>query len=253
MGDDLALGTVIGFAVAGYVFLTRFHLTKDYMARLGGGYEVLFLSAAVGFVGLVLTPLAFKVAVPVAEWTGLARATEWFSDLSETQPRVAHPDLYLAGSAVITAWLFALLLNSLPGVQWYRKRSLRRAAINRGDYIEVILDDALRSRSWVELALDGGKSYVGAPVGLVPMTTDDADIEIVPVFSGHRTDPDRVLSLARYYGDVIGSIVDSPDRSLADLRVAIPVREIVAARPFDLDVYRRFNPDEAVPANQDQS
>ncbi len=83
------------------------------------------------------------------------------------------------------------------------------------------------------------------------MTTEDADIEIVPVFSGHRTAPDRVLVLARYYGDAIENLLDAADRSLADLRVAIPVRQIVGARPFDLDVYRSFNPHGDLPSDRD--
>lgn len=63
MGSDLGLGTVIGFAVAGYVFLTQFHLTRDYVSRLGGGYEVLFLSAAVGFLGIPLAPFIYELDI----------------------------------------------------------------------------------------------------------------------------------------------------------------------------------------------
>ena len=251
MPDDLGLGTVIGFAVAGYVFLTRFDVTKDSVARLGGGYEVLFLSAAVGFVGLALSPLAYEIATPLAKWTRLDAAAEAVFRLGTPAAHSVPPQMAMVAGAVIVAWGFAMLLNALSGIQWYRKRALRRAAKDRGDLIEVMLDDALHSRSWVELALDTGKSYVGAPIGVVPMTTEDADIEIVPVFSGHRTAPDRVLVLARYYGDAIENLLDAADRSLADLRVAIPVRQIVGARPFDLDVYRSFNPRGNLPSDRD--
>ena len=251
MPDDLNLGTIIGFAVAGYVFLTRFDVTRDSVARLGGGYEVLFLSAAVGFVGLSLSPLTYELATPLAKWSRLDGMTKAIFRLGTPAADSIPPPMAMVASAVMFAWAFAKLLNAVPGIQLYRKHALRRAARNRGDLIEVMLYDALRSRSWVELALDTGKSYVGAPIGVVPMTTEDADIEIVPVFSGHRTAPDRVLILARYYGDVIESLLDGGGRSLADLRVAIPVRQIVGARPFDLDIYRSFNPRGNLPSDRD--
>lgn len=246
MDSDLGLGTVIGFAVAGYVFLTQFHLTRDYVSRLGGGYDVLFLSAAVGFLGLMLSPLGYEFSPAVSAATGIDHLIAPLTTILGKWTHVVPPQIHIVATAVLTAWGLAFALNQMPGIKWYRKRALRRAAIARGNLIEVLLDDALRSRSWVELALESGKSYIGAPVRSPFMEARNADIEIVPVFSGHRTNPDRVLVLARHYGDTIETIIDSPDLSLAHLRVVIPASQIVAARPFDLDLYRSFNPDEIV-------
>lgn len=246
VNNDLGLGAVVGFAVAGYVFLTQFHLTKDRVSRLGGGYEVLFLSAAFGFVGVALSPVVYELSAPIAAWLGIDHAME---PLFRTQDKSAHavpPYVDQIAAAVVGAWALAVALNHLPGMDWYRKRALRRSAVNRGDLIEVLLYDALRTRAWVELALKSGKSYIGAPISSPLMATDDADIEVVPVFSGYRSDPNQVLVLVRYYGDIIEQVLETPNRSLADLRVVIPARRIAAARPFDLDVYRRFNPGESV-------
>ncbi|MDE0271425.1 MAG: hypothetical protein OXP11_09500 [Gammaproteobacteria bacterium] len=66
------------------------------------------------------------------------------------------------------------------------------------------------------------------------------------MFSGDRTGETRELRLTRYYGDDIRRLVDEPSDLRAglsprDFRVVIPLRQVLAARLFDPDVYHEMN------------
>lgn len=48
--EGLGIGDLFASGAAGYAFLRTFSLTRDRLARLGGGYDVLFYSAGLGIV-----------------------------------------------------------------------------------------------------------------------------------------------------------------------------------------------------------
>ena len=111
--------------------------------------------------------------------------------------------------------------------------------------MEVLLDDAIRGRWSVEFALRSGKCYIGFPVATAyGPSSDESDVELVPLFSGYRDSEKHELTLVRYYRDVISELT-SGDGSLAegDFRIVVPLREVVTARLFDPLVYERFQAD----------
>lgn len=203
------------------------------MARWDG-YEMLF---ACGIGGVVLTALTFPLAnavkalgVPLVETSGASVLT-------------------LSGVlAIPVGYALAALLNSLPSMESRRLRRLRALAEANSDLIEVLLDDAMQGDWYVELALQSGKSYVGLPVRTAYAASSEfADVELIPLFSGYRTGETRELHLTRYYGDDIRQMVNDPSGPRAgltasDFRIVVPLREIMTARLFDPDVYEQMNP-----------
>ena len=227
------VGVVFGFALAGYLFLSRFLLTRDRLAHRSG-YEMLFVSAACGLILTLLTTVSVQLLK------------------EQTASEAVHglvTDYNLAVLSVLLGWLGAHGLNKLPWMHTWRRRTLRRLATARGDLIELLLDDALQGGWHVELTLRTGKSYVGLPMGTTePGVGDEGAIEIIPLFSGYRSEEKLELKLTRYYGTDIALLVRGPANHRAgvaerDFRVLIPIREVATARLFDPDIFRHFNRD----------
>ncbi len=227
----MGLGDIVALALGGYAFVARFVLTRDRMARWDG-YEMLF---ACGIAGVALTVLTFPLAKMIESALGTLPGGTGVLTISGV-------------GGIPVGFVLASVLNVLPGMEATRMRRLRRLANANSDLIEVLLDDAMRGDWYVELALKNGKSYVGFPVQTpYAASSEFADVELIPLFSGYRTGEQRELCLTRYYGDDIRRMVEDaggPREGLtpSDFRVVVPLREIVTARLFDPDVYVAMNP-----------
>ena len=231
----MGLGDIVALALGGYAFVARFVLTRDRMARWDG-YEMLF---ACGIAGILLAALTLPLANALDDVPG------WLPAGTSV--------LTVAGVAAIpTGYLLATVLKNLPGMEARRLSRVRSLAEANSDLIKILLDDAIQGSWYVELTLRSGKSYVGLSVHNPYWTSSEfADVELIPLFSGYRTDQQRELKLTRYYGDDIRRMVGDPATpreglSARDFRVVVPLREIVTARLFDPDVYEQMNPAENV-------
>ena len=227
----MGLGDIVALALGGYAFVARFVLTRDRMGRWDG-YEMLFVCGLAGVLLLVGT-------WPVAWFVGNVLC--WI-------PKGVSVWSVAGVLGIPIGFGLATTLNRWPGIEKRRLRGLRALAESNSDLIEVLLDDAMQGDWYVELALETGKCYVGLPVRTAYATSSDAaDVELIPLFSGDRTGETRELRLTRYYGDDIRRLVDDPSGlrqglSADDFRVVIPLRQVVAARLFDPDVYQQMNP-----------
>lgn len=227
----MGLGDVVALALGGYAFVATLVLTRDRMVRWDG-YEMLFVCGVAGVMLLIVT-------YPMAIFARGA-ADSWPANVGV---------LTVAGILGIPVGaLLGFAGNNLPGMEQRRLRRLRALAESNSDLIEVLLDDAMQGDWYVELALETGKCYVGLPVRSAYATSSEAaDVELIPLFSGDRTGETRELRLTRYYGDDIRRLVDDSaglraGLSPRDFRVVIPLRQVVAARLFDPDVYDEMNP-----------
>ena len=175
-------------------------VTKDHLARLGGGYDVLFLSTAVG-VGLELLLPVYTAFVALPFGKLLAESIPGLDPLMaitwdpvrNSSFRLSQHALIIAGMIVAMlalASMLNLLLIVIPGADRIRTYCMRQASLRRGDLLQVVLDDSLM----VELALRGGKSYMGLPVtpfSPVPGDEGSTFVRIVPIFSGYGPSPSR--------------------------------------------------------------
>ena len=228
----MGLGDIVAFALGGYVFLAKFLVTRDSMARLSG-YDMLF---ACGVAGIVLAGVTMPLAMYLRAQSGY-----WW-------PGTIGAQTVAAGLGIPVSFVLASLLNKVSRIKKWRLNRLRTLAESNSDLIEVLLDDAIRGNCFVELALQNGKSYVGMPTRTVyAASSEGADVEVIPLFSGYRSSKRHELRLTRYYGNDILALVNSPIAGRPallprDFRVVIPLREVVTARLFDPDVFEHFNP-----------
>lgn len=226
--EGLSAGELFAIGAAGYAFLRTFSPTRDRLARLGGGYDVLFYSAGLGIV-LFASHQAFREECDWVQWT-LA--------LLGVTPTHADNRVDLA-AFVVSVFVMAALLNAVflvPPFSRLRTLLLRVAAQRRGDLLYVTLE----TNDLVEVALNSGKSYVGIPRGWpYPVPGDESTqfIQLIPLFSGYRAPPERSLRLVNYYGRTsVQRLFNGRDDLLS-----IAVREIVSARAFDPNIYDALN------------
>ena len=211
-------------ALAGYLFLVQFNLTRDRLSR-DAGYHVVFKAAACGAVLFYVA----RAAVGALDYHVPALSVLWRGFLPIEFSGTASVCLVLG---CVLPWI----LNLFPFAD--REKARRAAAKEEGNQIGLVIDDALLRNHMVELTLASGKSYVGIPVGSAPGDKESGDVAVIPMRSGYRDDETKTLAFTTNYAEVIVSRLD--ELAPEDFKVALPLRDIASARRFDPVAYRAF-------------
>ena len=212
-------------AVGGYWFVTHFNLTR-FQAIRDSGYHILFRSVLVGIFWYV----AAEIAIQLLDAYNPKITEFWDGRFSEpfTSPVVLSIALGASSPYVLN-----LFYSSTQGA--------RKAASNAGDHIELLITDAIRDQSPIEISLRSRKSYIGFVVGNNAGRNSDVAVALFPVYSGHRSEETLDLEIDMEYGSVVETYLNDPsDWDPEDFRVVVPISEIVSARPFDEKIYRDF-------------
>lgn len=237
----MSLALLLLPAVGGYWFVTHLNFTRLQAVR-ESGYHILFRSVLVGIF-----------------WYCVAATTVWFLDTCDfwKVPSLIEwwgklfPQTFTFEivAAIALGGLSPYVLNMFYSAE----RGYRRAALSTGDHMELLISDALRNQSPIEISLRSRKLYIGFVTGQNASRHSDMAVSLIPLYSGHRTEDNLNLvididyrhTLERLFADDAGSDDWNPN----DLRVVIPVGEIVSARQFDLAIYRAFQTDLASSMN----
>ena len=216
-------------ALAGYLFLTRFNGTRFTLLR-STGYQFV-LRAAVA--GIVLYVIATSIAyVGDLMCPGISR---WWTQVFPVE---------YSGTAAISFVIGLTLPSILNRLQYYDKfKAQRDAAFEDGDQIGLLVDQAIQEKEFIELTLSSSKSYVGMPVHGTFGFRETGDVLVIPIFSGYRHTKTQELTLTTNYGEVVLALIEKepselPGQVLKRFSVAVPIRDIVSVRIFDLEVYR---------------
>ena len=212
-------------AVGGYWLLTHCNYTR-YRAERYSGYHLLFRSALYG-VALYFAARFITFLLDLS-WPSLTMLWE---------AHVSVPFTSEVMLSLVLAFLFPIGFN----IFYDSERGARRTAGEVGDHIELLIDSSMRNRRLIELSLRSRKTYVGYATETGIGRNTDTDVILVPLLSGHRDTETLRLSLETNYDPVIETYMktaSSPTRP--DLRVVIPLSEIVTARLFELSLYRVF-------------
>ena len=116
-----------------------------------------------------------------------------------------------------------------------------------GQFIDLLLQDALDASTLVELSIKNGKTYIGYVTEKDIDSVSDADVGLVPILSGYRDNETRRLVITTNYAEVVLKCGKKEGEfahlSLEQLRVLVPRNEIILARHFDqavADYFDRF-------------
>ena len=206
-------------ALAGYLLLRLSNFTKFGLLR-ESGYHVVFRSALVGL-------LLYSAGWIVAEWLPVPRFLESALDSAETRLEVS--------AAGVWSLFLGLFAPVLPNFVYGSEQGARRAADKKGDFVDLLVDEASRTRRTVEISLQGGKTYIGfaAESRVGKQGVDEGALVLVPLLSGYRRGEDQRLVLTTNYA----RLLLAGSEMWEDLKVAIPRADVRWARLFDSDLY----------------
>ena len=205
-------------ALAGYLLLSGSNFSRFGLLR-ESGYHVVFRAALWG------------ILLYIAGW-----------GISSWKPLFDHsatPGLELNEASL---WSLALggFLGWAPNIFYSALRGARRAAERKGDVIDVLVDEACKTREVVEVSLQGGKTYIGYfyESTIRKYGTTSGELVLIPLFSGYRNSDDQTLHLTtNYVRLLLGSA--SFGRWDDAFKVVAPRSTVRWVRPFNMSLFPR--------------
>lgn len=219
IGGGVVLG-VLAVLASGYIVydapLCRWFLSGRYT-----GYVLYFRIITVGLV-LLFLPFA------------LLSTTEWFPALLRFLRLEHEHALFLTLPFALclraTAWAFVYCGGRLS-TAWREK--LKRKELDGKGFEQFVLEKIHR-REMLLITLDSRKVYAGWPLE-IPDNEDKKWLRFAPQWSGFRDDS-STIDIKIDYSEVLDQ------RQLENNPMLIQVEKIVALQPFDIQIFRRFNP-----------
>ena len=217
------LGFFVVPLLCGYWFLTHCNFTKFRSLR-DSGYHVLFRSAIAGLGLFVLSNLVIRIVEHVYPDNQIFEAWQnWMP---------------IENSVALTFTIFiAVLLPLVFNKSYDEIKAARKVAKQNGDFVELLIDQAINEDLPVELTLRSGKSYVGYVIESQLARQSEVDIVLLPIASGYRKIETRELEITTHYSSII---LEYDKKDIFDFRIVIPMSEIISARLFDQEVYEHF-------------
>lgn len=213
--------------VGGYWFLSNCNRTR-YMAYGYTGYR-LFLGSA--FFGIVFLFCA-KLIISVILLTNLTDyiiecISEWFIPTGFN---------FESTLAMIIGIGSPYLLNLRKDKQKWAKR----AAENRGHFLQIRIFEANSKGQAIELAMQNGEVYIGYVRILGRL--DNEYINLSPCFSGYRDERTKDLVITRDYLEIVFGNNEKREalENRIDLSVTLKMSEIATARIFYPEVHAEF-------------
>ena len=93
----------------------------------------------------------------------------------------------------------------------------------------------------VELTLESGKSYVGEVIDSGVNTSNDSDVSIMPIYSGHRDSKRQLQLTTAYMGPIERALSEESNEGkhnvVSQFELVLSKNRIVSARPFDPEIF----------------
>ncbi|WP_443943493.1 hypothetical protein ACJVDH_11215 [Pedobacter sp. AW1-32] len=127
-----------------------------------------------------------------------------------------------------------------------REKAIKKALKKSGNEMELLLSSSFFDAHLLQFTMDSGKVYIGW-VKELPKPFVTNYIRITPAFSGYR-DEKKELIFTTQYLSVYASYIDDGSvthQSELNTDLILKVDKINTASYFDIDMYKRFNPDPA--------
>ena len=233
-------------AYAGYWFQTHYHPLRFYAMR-ASGYHIVSRSAIWGlFLFLPSYLLAVLTSRAVGQWFETAIQNQDLlldETLQETFTTAIDTPAHLgAGLALLLGFVAPWFLNPFTSeTRWATK-----AAELRGDFVELLLNEAWTQERDVAVTLQGGKTYIGVPTRSGLLAHEDSDFTLTLLASGFRTSESKELVITTDYKKLTDDLPDEDSKKEGEgqaLRLSLPSlvawwRSTIA--PPLLRAWRRF-------------
>ena len=215
-------------ALGGYLFLQVCNATRPRFQHVPG-YHLIFASALAGGV-------FYAAAFTAVAWLDLGDARVVSAALDHGAIAARYGT---AIAAAVLSLCLALAFAQVANLFVTRETANHRAAVRAGRLREILLRDAMRRSGLVEISLRTGKSYVALVQEIAVTQPRDSDVLLIPVLSGYRDPETRRLRLPTNYFPTLERL--GRDGMTRALPIAVPLSEVVSARPFDLEIWDEFH------------
>lgn len=205
-------------ALAGYLLLRGSNFSRFGLLR-ESGYHVVFRAALWGIV------------LYVGGWF-ISRSLPLLDECAADNLGINEASLWSLLMGGFFGWVPNIFYSALQGA--------RRAAERKGDVIDVLVDEACKTREVVEVSLQGGKTYIGYfyESTIRKYGTTSGELVLIPLFSGYRNSDDQTLHLTtNYVGFLLGSASYRPWDD--DFKVVVPRSTVRWVRPFHMHLFPR--------------
>ena len=247
-----------GFLFVETSYFTRFKAARQETQRLY--YKAAACGVLLSVIGFVVHRLLLREATSYAAFVAFL-STNVIGPLFERPVSTVAPALspqlvsVRVDLAFACAWGFAIgastpLSNGVVYAvdrAWFHlvARRLGRpsliSAINQHattDQIEILLTEALRHSSQVQVTLSTQKVYVGWVTKSVDPRGQEQFLRLQPSLSGYRSTDTVELHFTTFYDAVLDR--HDSDVRLRSYQIVIPIDKIVSASGFDLEAYAEF-------------
>jgi hypothetical protein len=227
--------------------------TLRYKAAREDGHRFYF---RVAYHGVVLFAVS-AVLLILIDWV-LGRYL-WYLDALNRAVRAFAPLLKepknSAGQAGFLAiCLFAVFLGRLSPFLVNRLfKSRQEVALWEAaseNELEEFLLDALARLKTIAITLTSGKVYVGYVLTTPEPRTDRRVIAMLPLMSGYREEDGGKVVFTTFYDQFYSG---DPDEDSEDFKIILPTDKMMSLSFFNVDVYARFNEEEAAPTDAEEA
>lgn len=248
-----------GFLFVEGSYFTRFKAARQETQRLY--YKAAFWGVVFSAIGLVLHRSLLDRSVGyqgVAAYLSTSLVGPLFERTAGPNTLPASPQSIAVRLDLAFACAWGLLLGALTPLlnaavlavdrTWFHlvARRIRRPSlisyINQRaitDQIEMLLTEALRDSSQVQVTLTTLKVYVGWVTKSVDPRGQEKFLRLQPSLSGYRSADTGEVVFTTFYDEVLDAY-RTDRRKLRSYQIVIPIDKIVSASGFDLDAYTRF-------------
>lgn len=204
-------------ALGGYLFLSRCNATRDSI-QVATGYHTIIQSAVSGiFLFALCRPLALLLHDVLPEISAVRRSLF---------------QIDYSGTAALTeavGYISPFLVN--PFIN--RLAARRRIAERTSDRIGLVIDQALDTRSLIQVTLNDRKIYTGRPLHRpFDARKHDGDLVLIPLWSSHRHMDTLKPQPPTSYTSVIRNALEQ-GQPLSKFSIAIPLSTVQSVRLFD--------------------
>jgi hypothetical protein len=215
--------------LGGYVFMTKWNRTRFNTKRYSG--ERLLFHAAVA--GVLLLVIAFVVVRAID--AGLPTFATWW--------RHTIPFPY-AGTSLGAFLVGSLLWFPLNYFFFPLDRESKRAINEWNDFLEILLEKAMRETKQISVTMKHGKVYIGFVTSNFDPAYDRKYIAVLPMASGYREPSTHKMCINTYYAAVYQAIISEKNefliKGVEDFQITLPIAEIASVNLFDPEAYEQF-------------
>jgi hypothetical protein len=210
----------------GYYFLIRSRFFKYYHQRLER--QRLLLNSVLAGIGLLI--LSSSILMLTNHLFLLINSIKSFLKLE-----IKYFDL------TFTSLLLGILFGEISNVFIPVSKAIENAIDKTGNPLEKLIKESFLNTQFIQITLMNDKIYIGWALS-IPEPKQTEYINFFPVMSGFRKKGTKKMEITTRHQWVINEYLKDYNKNLEDLNIklVIPVREIVSLNTFDPDLYEQF-------------